>query len=70
MVDNIITLEGLFSIVLYGRVKNDGNGKIRYIFETHNNGSNTCKSPKGMFKEDEIPNDLSLVKKAILEYEK
>jgi hypothetical protein len=69
MVDNSLTLEGLFSIVLFGKVKKDKDGNIRYVFETHNNGENTCKSPKGMFDADEIPNDLLVVKEAITEYE-
>lgn len=69
MVDEKLSLEGLFSIVLFGKVKKDKDGNIRYIFETKNNGENTCKSPKGMFSDFEIPNDLQFVKKAITEYE-
>jgi hypothetical protein len=69
MIDNSLTLEGLFAIVLFGKVKKDKDGNIRYVFETVNNGENTCKSPKGMFPTPEIPNDLALVKKAIYEYE-
>jgi hypothetical protein len=70
MIDNALTLEGLFSIVLFGKVKKDKDGTIRYVFETQNNGENTCKSPKGMFSNVEIPNDLAFVKKAIEDYEK
>ena len=70
MVDNALTLEGLFSIVLFGKVKKDKDDNIRYVFETHNNGENTCKSPRGMFETFEIPNDLEFVRKSILEYEK
>jgi hypothetical protein len=70
MIDNALTLEGLFSIVLFGKVKKDKDGTIRYVFETQNNGENTCKSPKGMFSDVEIPNDLAFVKKAIEDYEK
>lgn len=69
MVDEKLTLEGLFSIVLYGKVKRDKDGNMSYVFETKNDGANTCKSPMGMFEEDEIPNDLKLVKEAIIEYE-
>lgn len=69
MIDNALTLEGLFSIVLFGKVKKDKDGVIRYVFETQNNGENTCKSPKGMFSTAEIPNDLAFVKKAIEDYE-
>lgn len=69
MVDEKLSLEGLFSIVLFGKVKKDKDGNIRFIFETQNNGENTCKSPKGMFPDFEIPNDLAYVKKAIQDYE-
>lgn len=69
MIDNSLTLEGLFSIVLFGKVKKDKDGNIRYVFETRNNGENTCKSPRDMFDTEEIPNDLALVKDAIYQYE-
>ena len=70
MVDEKLTLEGLFSIVLFGKAKKDKDGNIRYVFETQNNGENTCKSPKGMFPSFEINNDLSFVRESVLEYEK
>ena len=69
MVDEKLTLEGLFSIVLFGKVKKNKDGEIRYIFETQNNGENTCKSPRGMFDTFEIANDLQLVKDSIIAFE-
>lgn len=69
MVDEKLTLEGLFSIVLFGKAKKNKDGEIRYVFETQTNGENTCKSPRGMFPTLEIPNDLQLVTKAIKDYE-
>lgn len=69
MVDEKLTLEGLFSIVLFGKAKKDKEGNMRYVFETQNNGENTCKSPRGMFDTLEIPNDLVIVTKAIHDYE-
>ena len=69
MVDEKLTLEGLFSIVLYGKVKKDKEGKMQYLFETQTDGANTCKSPMGMFEEGDIPNDLNLVKEAIKKFE-
>ena len=69
LIDDKLTLEGLFSIVLFGKAKKDKEGNIKYIFETQNSGDNTCKSPKDMFTTSEIPNDLSLVREAILNYE-
>ena len=55
--------------MLFGKVKKDKDGNIRYVFETSNNGENTCKSPRGMFQSFEIENDLQLVKEAIIAYE-
>ena len=68
MIDNTLTLEGLFSIVLFGRVKKTEDG-LEYGFDTVNNGENTCKSPMDMFEESFIDNDLQLVKNCIAEYE-
>ena len=69
MVDEKLSLEGLFSIVLFGKVKKNKEGEIRYVFETQNNGENTCKSPRGMFDNVEIPNDLQFVKDSIVAFE-
>lgn len=69
MVDEKLTLEGLFSIVLFGKAKKNKDGEIRYVFETQTNGENTCKSPRGMFPTLEVANDLQNVVKAIKDYE-
>ena len=69
MVDEKLTLEGLFSIVLFGKIKKDKDGNIRHVFETRNNGENTCKAPKDMFEDFEVANDLQVVRQAILDYE-
>jgi len=68
MIDNALTLEGLFSIVLFGKVKKTEDG-LEYGFETQNNGENTCKSPMGMFEKSFINNDLQFVKDCIIKYE-
>lgn len=60
LLDEKITLEGLFSIVLKAQVS-DG----RYVFQTQTNGTDTAKSPMGMFETKEIDNDLKLVDNAI-----
>jgi|TARA_R100000479_G_scaffold89330_2_gene43749 hypothetical protein len=69
MIDNALTLEGLFSIVLFGKVRKDDDGVLEYGFETQNNGENTCKSPMGMFEEPFIPNDLAYVLDCIDKYD-
>jgi hypothetical protein len=69
MIDNSLTFEGLFSIVLFGKVKRNQDDSMRYVFETVNDGTNTCKAPAGMFDDPEIPNDLEFVRQAIINYE-
>jgi len=55
-----IVPEGLFTAVLYTEsVKVDG--KPTYFFNTQNSGTNTCKSPEGMFPELRIDNNLKYV---------
>lgn len=63
MIDQYITLEGLFTIVMKTHVQ-DG----RYTFLTHNSGFDTIKTPLGMFDTDEIDNDLLAVDDIIREY--
>jgi hypothetical protein len=67
LIDNVITLEGMFTIVLYTELTKTDKG-MEYNFITQNDGSNTCKSPRGMFESVKIPNDLSLVRKCVEEY--
>ena len=69
MIDNALTLEGLFTIVLFGKVIKQDDGTFQYGFETQTNGDNTCKSPAGMFEDRFIPNDLKYVNDAIKIYE-
>jgi RecA/RadA recombinase len=57
-----LNVESKLTTVLHAVAK-DGN----YVFLTHANNS-TCKTPLGAFEEDEIPNDLAAVIKALEEY--
>jgi len=63
MLDEKITVEGLFSIVLRTKVQ-DG----QYLFSTRNSGADTVKTPMGMFDSMFIENDLAAVDAAICEY--
>lgn len=56
LLDEKITVEGMFTIVLKSIVK-DG----VYSFTTQSNGHDTVKSPLGMFSTYEIDNDLKAV---------
>lgn len=63
MLDEKITIEGLFTTVLHSRVI-DG----QYLFQTQFDGDYIAKSPMGMFEESFVPNDLSCVKQSIDNY--
>ena len=63
LIDEKITPEGLFTIVLKTAVS-DGN----YAFVTQNNGKDTVKSPEGMFSTYAINNDLKYVDEKIRNY--
>ncbi|WP_222931026.1 ATP-binding protein [Treponema phagedenis] len=68
LLDEKITLEGLFTIVLKTVVAIDGNNQRQFCFATINNGADTVKSPMGMFDSPLIPNDLKAVDRTIREY--
>jgi hypothetical protein len=62
MLDEKLTLEGCFDIVLHART--DG---VEHWFSTQSDGTDTAKSPEDMFPE-KIPNDLAIVDATIREY--
>lgn len=63
LLDEKIVLEGLVTIVLRTLKIND-----QYVFSTQNSGSDTTKSPLGLFEDEHIENDLAVVDKAICDY--
>jgi len=63
MLDEKITVEGLFTIVLHSIVDNN-----QYRFLTQNTGSHLAKSPEGMFNDKLIENDLQFVINKMEEY--
>ena len=63
MLDNQLTVEGMFAIVLLART--DGQ---RHWFDTQSDGSTTVKTPMEMFAEREIDNDLKMVDTTIRDY--
>jgi|SRR5687767_407302 len=69
MLDSTITIEGLFTIVLFSDVIVSGmNKQPEYKFITQTDGVTTCKAPKGMFDSPTINNDLAVVLKQVNEY--
>lgn len=68
MIDNMITVEGLFTYVLFTtKIKND-EGNTEYKFITNSDGTNTAKTPMGCFDDLLIDNDLQYVFEKIDEY--
>ena len=63
MIDQYLTLEGCFDIVLLTAVEG-----TEHFFVTQSDGYTTAKSPADMFPDVKIPNDLAAVDKAIREY--
>lgn len=63
MLDNQLTVEGMFAIVLLART----DGK-RHWFDTQSDGHTTAKTPMEMFAEQEIDNDLKMVDTTIRDY--
>lgn len=65
MLDEKITMEGLFTVVLKSYRDNADN---KFKFQTSGTAMDTVKSPDEMFETDNIPNDLNLVDSAIKNY--
>ena len=63
LLDEKISVEGMFTTVLK-TVVNDG----KYMFATQTDGTDTCKSPIGLFDTMYISNDLKLVDEALRMY--
>ena len=69
MLDSVITLEGLFTYVLFTKVvRDEWSNEVKYNFLTNSDGTCTAKSPMGLFDEVLIDNDLDFVIKKIQEY--
>lgn len=69
MVQDYITPEGKFDLVLYGdQLYDEQEGKSKKRFVTNFDGRFPAKSPVGMFEDLLIPNDLGLVVEKINEY--
>lgn len=69
LLDDKVTLEGLFTVVLFTDIqKNKEKNGLEYTFITQNDGTTTAKSPRGMFATFNIPNDLAEVLSKINTY--
>ena len=68
MLDSVITLEGLFTYVLFTTVQREDESNATYKFITNSDGTCTAKSPMGLFDDIYIDNDLNYVVNRIKEY--
>lgn len=68
MLDNTITLEGLFTYVFFTVIQRDDDGNPSYKFMTNSDGTTTGKSPMGLFNDLYVDNDLKLIIDRIEEY--
>lgn len=68
MLNSVITLEGLFTYVLFTTILRTDDGKAQYKFITNSDGSCTAKTPMGLFEELYIDNDIDYVVKQIKKY--
>lgn len=68
MLDSVITLEGLFTYVLFTKIVTNENNEIEYKFMTNSDGTCTAKTPMGLFSNILIDNDLDLVITQIKKY--
>lgn len=70
MLDNFITIEGLFTYVLFTDIvkSTDGDERIEHKFITQSDGTTTAKTPMGCFDEIYVDNDLQFVIEQIDKY--
>lgn len=69
MLDEKLTIEGLFTVTLGTAVTRDMvNKQMTYQFVTRNSGEDTVKTPEDMFEDWFIENDLELVRKTVKEF--
>jgi hypothetical protein len=69
MLDDKVKLEGLFTVVLYGKSSFDSKEKVaKRYFVTNRDGQYPSKSPFGMFDDLYIKNDLGLVVNTMNKY--
>ena len=67
MLDEKVNITGMFTYVLYAKYDTETRS---HVFETNTNGQTPAKTPAEMFESLTIPNDLQIVKEAIINYDK
>ena len=72
LVTEKFNMEGCFNYVLFANsevVEGENGPRINKYFITQSDGSNTAKTPIGVFDSVKIPNDLGYILDKITEYE-
>jgi hypothetical protein len=70
MLDSTLNVDGCFTYMLYTELRESDEGTMQRVFRTNTiDGSDTCKSPMGVFPELYMPNDLQMVVNAINKFE-
>lgn len=68
MIDNHLSIEGLFTVVLASVMEVSKKKEVSYHFVTNNDGVYGAKSPVGMFPELKIKNDMGEVLECVRKY--
>jgi len=61
-------IEYEFLMVFFTESRKDASGKMTYNFATNTDGVTSAKTPRGMFEQQLIPNDLAAALKRAKEY--
>ena len=70
MLTNQISLDGLFSYIIYAERYIDDNGdEVKYRFKTRTDGNDTCRSVAGCFEDKYIEPNMKLVIDTINKFE-
>jgi hypothetical protein len=65
--DKLGTYEAYFTVILLAKKLKTQDDDVDYVFVTRDADS-TTKTPMGMFKDKQIPNDLNLVRETVTNY--
>ncbi len=68
LIENNSRVLSVIPKVLFTEVEKDPNGGINHYFITQSDGTTTGKTPKGMFDELKVPNDINQVIETINKY--
>lgn len=65
--DKLGTYEAYFTVILLAKKLKTSDDDVEHVFVTRDADS-TTKTPMGMFKDKQVPNDLALVRETVINY--